>query len=160
MKVQFHLLRSVKYNYWKSKNELEFRLLQWWLTTDHSPSASVKDNECEDWSTTLPEKGWLADCEYTQQIDIVESTLSAPPGVLGRSSPHPWHTNDYLFPRSSSAKRGKTTLTTAENSSGEVHKIDHANRSSIDRRRRRFLPIHSSLSDIIRKLNASEICVF
>ena len=70
-------------------------------------------------------------------------------------------TNDYSFPRSTSAKkRGKTTLTTAENSSEEVQKIDHAPSHLLVDRSTSTVDGSSSLSDIIRQLNASEIYVF
>ena len=126
------------------QNPTGVRLLQGWMTTDHSPSAQVQDNENEDWSTTLPKKCWLADCEYTHQIDIEESTLSAlqqescaavhllRTQVHQRKKKRKNHTDD----RREQLRRGS-----------EDRPCTH---SSIDWRRRRFLLIHSSLSGIIQ----------
>ena len=109
------------------QNRAWVRLLQRWLTTDRSPSAFVQDNENEDWSTTLPKKGWLADCVYTYQIDIQESTLSAQNRSLGLESTSSVVNERLLIPQVHQLKiKGKTILTTSENSSGEVQKIDHA----------------------------------
>ena len=106
------------------------------------------------------EKCWLADCEYTHQIhqgvDVVCSNMS-----LGLESTSSVETNDCSFPRPvHQHKKGKTTLTTAENSSGEVQKIDHApTRLLVDRSTSSTFPpgFQASFS---RQLNSSEIYVF
>ena len=88
--------------------------------------------------------------------------MSAPTGVLGWSPPSPLQTNDYSFPGSTSAKRERPHWRPQRTAQERFRRstMHTLTCSSIDRRRRRFLLVHSSLSDILRQLNASEINVF
>ena len=92
---------------------------------------------------------WIHSPDRHRGVDVVCSNRS-----LGLESTSFVVNERLLIPQVHQHKKGKTTRTTAENSSGEVQKIDRAPTtlacSSIDRRRRRFLLIHSSLSGIIQ----------
>ena len=89
---------------------------------------------------------WIHSPDWHRGVDVVcsnRSVLESTSSVVNER---------LLIPQVHQHKKGKITLTTAENSSGEVQKIDHApTRLLIDRSTSStFLLIHSSLSGIIQ----------